>query len=223
MTTDTSLWTYIIHAGFVVKCVMMLLFTASIVAWSVIIERILFYKKQWNASKIFEQRFWSGVTLDELCTQLKNLKTAPCISANIFMAGYNEFLKLQQTGTHDREAILEGATRAMQIAQAKENDQLEWPLSLLATIGSVSPYVGLFGTVWGIMTAFQALGSVQQASISMVAPGISEALIATAIGLFAAIPAVIAFNRFTNQVSRLQNHFDTFEAEFTNLLHRQIQ
>lgn len=223
MSTNPSLWAYVINAGFIVKCVMLVLFTASIVSWSVIVERILFYKKQWQEAKLFENRFWSGVTLEELSTQLNNLKKTPCIAAKVFLAGHSEFQKLQATGAHDREAILEGASRAMQVAQAKETDQLEWPLSLLATIGSVSPYIGLFGTVWGIMTAFQALGSVSQASISMVAPGISEALIATAIGLFAAIPAVIAFNRFNNQVTRLQNHLDTFEAEFTNILHRQIK
>jgi len=220
MTTDTSLWTYIINAGFVVKCVMYLLIAASLASWSVIFERVLFYKKQWRDIRTFEISFWSGESLDTLFKKNQQEQSDTDVS-RIFKAGFLEFSTLQNTGVHDRAAILEGSQRAMQIAQAKASDQLEWPLSLLATIGSVSPYVGLFGTVWGIMTAFQALGSVQQASIAMVAPGISEALVATAIGLFAAIPAVIAYNRFNNQVNKLQNYYDTFEAEFTNILHRE--
>lgn len=217
MATDTSLWSYIINAGFIVKCVMLILFAASLTSWSVIFERILFYKKQWRDIRQFEKTFWSGATLDTLFAENKNNSEI----SRIFHAGFEEFSKLKQTNKHSRESMIEGAQRAMQIAQAKSEEQMEWPLSLLATIGSVSPYIGLFGTVWGIMTAFQALGSVQQASIAMVAPGISEALIATAIGLFAAIPAVIAFNRFNNQVTKLQNYYDTFEAELTNILHRE--
>lgn len=221
MTTDISLWTYIINAGFIVKLVMCLLFAASLASWSVIFERIFYYKKQWQDIHQFEKRFWSGIALDDLYEETKDKANNPDIT-HIFQAGIDAFSKLQSTGKHDRNAILEGTQRAMEISQAKANHQLEWPLSLLATIGSVSPYVGLFGTVWGIMTAFQALGTVQQASIAMVAPGISEALIATAIGLFAAIPAVIAYNRFNTQTTRLQNHYETFEAELINILHREI-
>lgn len=221
MTTDTSLWAYIINASFIVKSVMCILFAASLTSWSVIFERILYYKKQWQQIRDFESVFYDGTSMNEILKQT-NQTAAPCDLARIFQAGINEFRTLHATKQHDRDAIIEGVQRAMQITQAKANDQLEWPLSLLATIGSVSPYIGLFGTVWGIMTAFQALGSVQQASIAMVAPGISEALIATAIGLFAAIPAVIAYNRFSNQVSRLQNHYEIFEAELTNILHREV-
>ncbi len=220
MTTDISLWTYIAHAGFIVKCVMLILFTASLASWSIIFERILFYKKQWRDIRAFEKIFWSGASLDALYQQAKDEQSSSDIS-RVFQAGFSTFSSLKKTGYHNRDAILEGTQRAMIIAQAKNGEQLEWPLSFLATIGSVSPYIGLFGTVWGIMTAFQALGSVQQASIAMVAPGISEALIATAIGLFAAIPAVIAYNRFNNQVNKLQNYYETFEAELTNILHQE--
>lgn len=219
MTTDTSLWAYIVNASFMVKCVICLLFAASITAWAVIFERVLFYKKQWRSIHAFEKQFYSGSSLNELFQATKNKQDLSDM-ARIFQSGFEEFSKLSNN-QHAYEASIEGARRAMQITQAKAADQLEWPLSLLATIGSVSPYVGLFGTVWGIMAAFQALGSVQQASIAMVAPGISEALIATAIGLFAAIPAVIAYNRFNNQVARLQNYYETFEAELTNILHRE--
>lgn len=222
MTADISIWSYISNADFVVKCVMSLLFLASIASWAIIFERILFYKKQWRDTRSFEKSFWSGASLQTLLQESESVANKNNAMAAIFNSGLTEFSHLQSNGSRQRQEIIDGAQRAMQIAQAKETDQMTWPLSLLATIGSVSPYVGLFGTVWGIMHAFQALGTVQQASIAMVAPGISEALIATAIGLFAAIPAVIAYNRFNNQVSRLQHQYDTFEAEFTNILYREI-
>ncbi|EKD44814.1 MAG: TolQ protein [uncultured bacterium] len=138
----------------------------------------------------------------------------------VFSAGFQEFSKLKEVGNQNQDAVMDGTQRAMQIAESDMIDQLEQPLTLLSTIGSMSPYVGLFGTVWGIMTAFQALGTMQQASIAAVAPGISEALITTALGLFAAIPASIAYNRFTQQVTRLQNRTDMFSAELTNILQR---
>ena len=221
MTTDGTLWSYIINAGFVVKCVILVLFFASIASWAVIIERMRFYKRQWQEAKAFETEFWSGAPLSEL---LKNTQQEDNQSGliKIFRSGFKAFSQFQSTGNHSRDDIMTGSERAMQIAESKAIDALERPLSFLATIGSVSPYVGLFGTVWGIMTAFQALGTAQQASISMVAPGISEALIATAIGLFAAIPAVIAYNRFTQQVARLQNHYETFSAELINIFYKQV-
>lgn len=138
------------------------------------------------------------------------------------MAGFREFIRLRKQGGVAPSVILEGIQRAMRIARSREMDKLEQHLSFLATVGSTSPYVGLFGTVWGIMTSFHALGSAQQATIAMVAPGISEALIATAMGLFAAIPAVIAYNRFANEVERLLNQYDTFQEEFSNILYRQV-
>jgi biopolymer transport protein TolQ len=140
---------------------------------------------------------------------------------NIFFTGFNEFLRLRQRGLH-LEAVIEGIQRIMRVAHAREQDRLENQLAFLATVGSTSPYVGLFGTVWGIMTSFQALGQVTQASIAMVAPGISEALIATAMGLFAAIPAVVAYNRYSNVVDRLSSQYHSFLEEFTSILHRQV-
>lgn len=219
MTTDTSIFGYIINAGFVVRCVMLILFFASIASWTVITERFRYYKRQWQETKQFEQRFWSGVSLKELYEQSSMQKITGL--GSIFTSGFKAFSQFQATGHHSRDDIIIGAQRAMQIAESNVLDELERPLPLLATIGSVSPFIGLFGTVWGIMTAFQALATVQQASIAMVAPGLSEALITTAIGLFTAIPAAIAYNRFGHQVARLQNHFDNFSAELTNILHRQ--
>ena len=221
MTADTSFWSFIINAGFIVKCVILILFFASVASWTVIIERIRFYKKQWEQTKLFEQRFWSGGSLNELYQTTQ--REAPAIGVEkIFSSGFTAFTQFQHTGKHSADDIISGAQRAMQIAESKSIDELDRPLSLLSNIGSISPFIGLFGTVWGIMTAFQALGTVQQASIAMVAPGISEALITTAIGLFAAIPAAIAYNRFTSQVSKLQNHYEIFSAELTNILHKQV-
>lgn len=221
MTADGTLWTYIMNAGFVVKCVMLILLFASIASWATIIERRRFYKKQWAEAKSFEQQFWSGASLTHLLQNTEENDTNNGL-VKIFRSGFHAFSQFQQSGKHSRDEILSGSERAMQIAESKILDEMEKPLSFLATIGSVSPYVGLFGTVWGIMTAFQALGAVQQASIGMVAPGISEALIATAIGLFAAIPAVIAYNRFSQQVARLQNYFETFSAELMNIFCKQV-
>jgi len=220
MTTDASLWGYMINAGFVVKCVMLILLIASVASWSVIFERWRFYKKQWQQVKQFRERFWSGVALGDLYQELSQNNQEGIGLAKVFIAGFQTFSKLQTISNQKLEHVIDGTQRAMHIAESKTLDQLEQPLSLLATIGSVSPYIGLFGTVWGIMTAFQALGTVQQASIAMVAPGISEALIATALGLFAAIPAVIAYNRFTNEVTRLQNDAEIFSAELIHILQK---
>jgi biopolymer transport protein TolQ len=220
MTADTSFFSYLLNASFIVKCVILILVFASIVSWTVIVERVRYYKTQLQLAQKFEERFWSGVSLQDLYQSTLHDEN-PSAILNIFHCGFKAFSQFQSTGNHSRDDVIIGAQRAMQIAESKAMDQLEEPLSLLATIGSVSPFIGLFGTVWGIMTAFQALGTVQQASIAMVAPGISEALMTTAIGLFAAIPAAIAYNRFNQQVSRMQNYFDTFSNELTNILHKQ--
>ncbi len=226
MTTNPSLWNYVIDAGFVVKCVMLILFAASIASWSVIIERRKFYKRQWQNAKAFQSRFWSGADLNNLYQEV-NHEDADSNSNSVgmekvFVAGFQTYSKLKTMGNYSKEDIAQDTERAMQIAESKMVNELERPLSMLATIGSVSPFVGLFGTVWGIMTSFQALGSAHQASIAMVAPGISEALIATAFGLFAAIPAVIAYNRFSNQVVNLQNDTEIFSAELMNILRRAV-
>jgi biopolymer transport protein TolQ len=220
MTTDANMWSFIANAGLVVKAVMLLLASASIVSWGIIFQRSMLLKKARTALTDFENQFWSGVDLNQLYTGLERKKQELTGLESIFYAGFNEFLRLRQRGLQ-LEAIIEGIQRTMRVAHAREHDKLENQLAFLATVGSTSPYVGLFGTVWGIMTSFQALGHVSQATISMVAPGISEALIATAMGLFAAIPAVVAYNRYANIIDRLSNQYHTFLEEFTSILHRQ--
>jgi biopolymer transport protein TolQ len=221
MTTEPTFWNFIINASLVVKAVMALLALASIASWTLIFQRALFLKQAKADFKEFENQFWSGGDLNKLYSELIHHKDKLNGLASIFYAGFKEFMRLSQQQI-DTKTIIEGCQRAMRVAQAREQDKLEQHLSFLATVGSTSPYVGLFGTVWGIMTSFQALGAVQQATIAMVAPGISEALIATAMGLFAAIPAVIAYNRYSTEVERLANHYDTFQEEFSNILQRQI-
>ncbi|MBA2653915.1 MAG: protein TolQ [Gammaproteobacteria bacterium] len=220
MNTDPSLWSFIANAGPVVKVVMLLLASASIVSWGIIFQRSMLLKKARSGLNEFENQFWSGADLSQLFNGLEGRKQELTGLESIFFSGFNEFLRLRQRGLHF-DAVMEGAQRAMRVAHAREHDKLENQLSFLATVGSTSPYVGLFGTVWGIMTSFQALGQVSQATISMVAPGISEALIATAMGLFAAIPAVIAYNRYASVVDRLSNQYHTFLEELTSILHRQ--
>lgn len=222
MTANTSFLSYMMGASFIVKCVILILLAGSVASWTVVAERIRYYKKQWALTKQFEQRFWSGIALGDLYQSIQS-DTESSGVAKIFASGFNAFSQFQATGKHSRDDIIIGAQRAMQIAESQSVTDLERSLSLLATVGSISPFIGIFGTVCGIMTAFQALGTVQQASIAMIAPGISEALMTTAIGLFAAIPAVVAYNRFSQQVSNLQNQYETFSADLTNILHRQTQ
>lgn len=221
ITTEPSLISYIFNASPIVKIVMLLLLLASMISWTLIFQRWFFLKNAFRAIKSFETRFWSGEDLhkyhNELHPHHKDLQGLE----HIFYDGFKEFVRLGQQTNLKTDTIMEGTHRAMRVALARETEKLEQHLSFLATVGSTSPYVGLFGTVWGIMTAFRALGSVQQASIAMVAPGISEALIATAMGLFAAIPAVIAYNKYSNSAERIANHYDTFKEEFSAILHRQ--
>lgn len=220
MAADQSLWMYFFNASPVVKGVMLLLIAASVLSWTMIFQRGFFLKRAQGEIVSFEDLFWSGAELSQLYAELKNQNRPTEGLASIFIAGFHEFVRASKQATSPH-AVLDATQRAMRIARSRAVDKLEQHLSFLATVGSTSPYVGLFGTVWGIMTAFHALGGVQQASIAMVAPGISEALVATAMGLFAAIPAVIAYNRFSNDVERLLNHYDTFQEEFFNILYRQ--
>ena len=220
MAPDVSIWSYIFDAGIVVKCVMLILLFASITSWAIIIERLKFYKKQWQNLKEFESQFWSGITMPALHQQIMQQENNPTGLAKIFSSAYQTFSKCQSTPHYDTHAVMDNTQRAMQIAENDIQDQLEQPLGLLMTIGSMSPFVGIFGTVWGVMTAFQALGAVHQASIAMVAPGISEALITTAIGLFTAIPAAVFYNRFVQEASRFQNRAAMFSNELTNILQR---
>src|SRR3990167_10731795 len=177
MTTNPSFFDFIINASFIVKCVILILLFASITSWTIIVERIRFYKRQWHATKQFEARFWSGIAMNDLYQSVTHEPKETTGLSSVFSAGFEAFSKLQSTGNHNTDNIMDGTQRAMQIIENDLSDQLERPLTLLSTIGSMSPYIGLFGTVWGIMTAFQALGTMQQASIAAVAPGISEALI----------------------------------------------
>jgi biopolymer transport protein TolQ len=221
VTTDTTLWSYVANAGPVVKIVMLLLVLASIVSWTFILQRGLFLRQANIEFKRFEDQFWSGGDLNKLYLELGQRQGQLSGLESIFYAGFKEFSRLSQQTSITPEALLKGCQRAMRVAQARETDQLERHLPFLATVGSTSPYVGLFGTVWGIMTAFHALGMVQQATIAMVAPGISEALVATAMGLFAAIPAVISYNRYSAGAERLASYYETFQEEFAGILQRE--
>jgi len=220
MIADHSFIDLILNASLVVQLVMLILVLASVISWTMIFNKRLLLKHSKNDADTFEERFWSSEDLSPLFNRITTGRYESSGMEKIFEAGYKEFSRLQKQESIDPEAILNGAQRSMRIAMNKEVDHLETNLSFLATVGSTSPYIGLFGTVWGIMNSFQALGTVQQATISMVAPGISEALVATAMGLFAAIPAVIAYNRYSNDVERLINRYDNFLEEFSSILHR---
>lgn len=218
---DLNVWTYFADAGFVVKMVMLTLILTSLLSWTVIIQREFFIKKLRSKVVKFENQFWSGINLSKLYTSISEAQTQEGLSA-IFYAGFKEFVRLNKQAGIKTQEIIDSSHRAMRIAQQRDIHRIEKHLPFLASVGSVSPYIGLFGTVWGMMTALQALGTVEQASISMVAPGISEALIATAMGLFAAIPAVLAYNRFTTEANLLANQYEIFREEFINILQHQV-
>ena len=220
MQIEMSYWHLIQNASLVVQLVMLLLVLASIMSWTFIFRKWKTLAKARRAADNFEKRFWSGGDLGDIYKQVQAKGKRIYGMENIFEAGFSEFARLRKQGNASAMDVLHGAQRSMRVAQAREMDDLETHLSFLATVGSTSPYVGLFGTVWGIMNSFRALGNVEQATLSLVAPGIAEALIATAIGLFAAIPAVIAYNRFANHVERLDNRYDTFSDEFSTILQR---
>ena len=218
MIGEHSIVSLVLHASLIVQFVLLLLVGASVVSWAIILRKRRVLRDARATTDEFEERFWSGVDLAVLYKALDSSANAG-MSA-IFVSGFREFSRLRHQVGISGAHLLEGSRRAMRVAQLKETDRLEQNLATLATIGSTSPYVGLFGTVWGIMSAFQGLGNVQQATLAMVAPGIAEALIATAIGLFAAIPAVIAYNRYADQVSRLELRYDAFMEEFSTILQR---
>jgi len=220
MDVDLSFLTLISQASLVVKIVIGLLLIASIASWAVIIEKSRMLKQSIDAANSFESRFWSGGDLTTMYRELAHSNSKVAGMAGIFEAGFREFGRLKKQAGSTAERIIEGARRSMRVSQMREVDRLENNLAFLATVGSTSPYIGLFGTVWGIMSAFQSLGNVQSATLALVAPPIAEALIATAMGLFAAIPAVIFFNRFADKVSRLEVRFDTFTEEFSAILQR---
>jgi biopolymer transport protein TolQ len=221
VTTELSIINLILHASLLVQLVMLLLLCLSILSWIIIRAKWVMVRDAKIAADHFERRFWSGVNLGELYAKIEGKKNKVAGLEAIFESGFREFAHLRKNKGIDPTTTVEGAQRTMRVALNREVDELENHLSFLATVGSISPYIGLFGTVWGIMNSFLALGAVKHASISSVAPGIAEALIATAMGLFAAIPAVIAYNRYSNDIERLINRYDIFSEEFSTLLQRQ--
>ena len=205
----------------VVQLVMLLLFIVSMISWAMIGRKYLDVKSASRAADDFESRFWSGKKMSDLYEQIGMGRQNSNGMAAIFEAGFREYVRLRKQGNIEPQFVLEGAQRTMRVALSREIDVLDSHLPFLATVGSTSPYVGLFGTVWGIMNSFRSLGNAQQATLSSVAPGIAEALIATAMGLFAAIPAVIAYNRFSHEVERLEGRYESFAEEFSTILQRQ--
>ncbi|MGB4334974.1 MAG: protein TolQ [Chromatiaceae bacterium] len=221
MYAELSLLDLVLHASFVVQFVLLILVLASILSWTMIFDRARVLRKAARAAEEFERRFWSGGDLSALYRDLGQDDKSLTGLAAIFRSGFKEYVRLRKGEDGDPMAVIQGAERSMRVALSREMDRLETNLSFLATVGSTSPYIGLFGTVWGIMHSFHALGNVKQATLALVAPGISEALVATAIGLFAAIPAVIAYNRFADRVERINNRYEEFMEEFSTLLQRQ--
>lgn len=218
MVGHASVLGYFWQAGFVVKSVMLILLGASLSSWTLILQRAWYFKQQKNQYKAFYNRFWQTRELTELFDKLDRSENQPSGLSAIFHSGFKEFLRLRKQGRVELEPI----QRVMQISHAKEAEQLEQHLPFFASVGSIAPYIGLFGTVWGIMTSFQALGQASQATIAMVAPGISEALVATALGLFTAIPAVIAFNRYSTSSSAILNQYELFQEELVSLINQQV-
>ncbi len=221
MSNEISFIDLILNASFVVQFVMLLLLAASVASWTFIFSKRAELKQAQAITEEFEQAFWSGIELSELFKRLQQQEDDSEGIEAIFMAGYKAYARLCQQQGVSAAVKVEAAERAMKIELAREMERLDETLPFLATVGSTSPYIGLFGTVWGIMNAFSALGNMKHATLSNVAPGISEALIATAMGLFAAIPAVIAYNRFSTQLDRLAGRYELFMEEFLVLLQRQ--
>lgn len=221
MNIDFTLINYFVHAGLVIKCVMGILILASIFSWAYILQRSFYLKGMSRSTEKFEEAFWSGEDLTKLYSKESARKGSLDGMNAIFYAGFKEYARFRHLQNLSNR--IANTKRAMNAAQMRVNTNLENRLPFLAMVGSTSPYIGLFGTVWGIMQAFRALANVDQATIAMVAPGIAEALIATALGLFAAIPAVIAYNRFITDIGNLTNRFEAFKEEFINALIRQSQ
>ncbi|MCX7213933.1 MAG: protein TolQ [Burkholderiales bacterium] len=223
MNNDMSILSLVANASLLVQAVMAGLLTISIASWTVIFRKYFQIRAARAATDRFEAEFWRGGDLNALYAKAAEQAGDHGPLARIFEAGMREYLKNRQQKPVDTGAMLEGSRRAMRAAYQREMDALESHLAFLASVGSVSPYIGLFGTVWGIMNSFRGLANVKQATLAAVAPGIAEALVATAIGLFAAIPAVVAYNRFAYDIERMSNRFDTFVEEFSNILQRQAR
>jgi biopolymer transport protein TolQ len=222
VTHDMSIVSLVSNASVLVQIVMALLLLASLFSWYYIFLKMFTIRRAARLADEFEKEFWSGGDLNELYQRAVNTRHSAGSLERIFEAGFREFAKLRKQPAMDVAIVMDGTRRAMRATCQRELDRLESYLAFLASVGSVSPYVGLFGTVWGIMNSFRGLANVAQATLGHVAPGIAEALIATAMGLFAAIPAVIAYNRFAGDVNRLATRFDSFMEEFSNILQRQV-
>jgi biopolymer transport protein TolQ len=224
-TQDLSFIALITNAHLIVQLIMALLLAVSVISWTYIFKKLFDVRGARKQTVEFEKSFWAGGNLHALHASAGSNRASSGALARIFEAGMGEFIKGKQAAAASRDMdlgdVLDGARRAMRAAFQREMDALEAHLAFLASVGSVSPYIGLLGTVWGIMNAFRGLSNVQQATLSAVAPGIAEALIATAIGLFAAIPAVVAYNRFSHDIDRLAIRFESFVEEFSNILQRQ--
>ena len=224
MEEQLSLLDLVWNASFTVQMVMAILLLASIISWYMIVNRFLYFRDAHDEMYRFEERFWSGIDLSQLYREGNERASdgqAILGMESIFRPGFKEFSRLAQQPEMDSEAVIEGSRRAMRVAVMREEERLERHLAFMASVGSTSPYIGLFGTVWGIMHSFRGLANSTQATLATVAPGISEALIATAMGLFAAIPAVLAYNRFAARVEVFSNRYDTFTDEFSGILSRQ--
>ena len=219
---DMSVLSLVTGASVLVQIVMLLLLLASMFSWYYIFLKVFTLRRATRLADDFEKEFWSGADLNELYQRAVNSRRSAGSLERIFEAGFREFAKHKKQPGMDIGVLMDGTRRAMRATYQRELDRLESHLSFLASVGSVSPYVGLFGTVWGIMNAFRGLANVAQATLGHVAPGIAEALIATAMGLFAAIPAVVAYNRFAGDVNRLATRFESFMEEFSNILQRQV-
>ena len=222
MNQDLSIVSLLIHASWVVQAVVALLIGISIASWAAIFRKLVALKRAQLLNDEFDREFWSGTSLNDLFAgAAQNAKTSGAME-RIFASGMREYQKLRERHITDTGTLLDGARRAMRASNQREMDAIESNLSFLATVGSVSPYVGLFGTVWGIMHAFTGLAAMEQVTLATVAPGIAEALVATAIALFAAIPAVVAYNRFAHDIDRIANRLETFIEEFSNILQRNL-
>ena len=222
MNSGLDIFKLIAEASIPVKLVLLVLLVFSFMSWVIIVRKYVQLKTANENAESFEERFWSGADLAQLFREVSN-RGANGGLENVFESGFREFARQRQRRVHDMRVVIESSERAMRVAGTREIGSLERNLEFLANVGSISPYVGLFGTVWGIMGAFQGLGEMKDVTIAVVAPHISEALIATAMGLFAAIPAVWAYNRFANKVERVASRYEVFQEEFSSVLQRQIQ
>ena len=222
MTQDFSIVSLMLNASWVVQAVVLILLIVSVLSWATIFRKVFSLKTVKQLNDDFERDFWSGKSLNELYTAAQQHAKSGGPIERIFASGMREYSKLRERRINDPGLLMDGARRAMRASYQREMEAIDANISLLASVGSVSPYVGLFGTVWGIMHAFTGLASMQQVTLAKVAPGIAEALVATAIGLFAAIPAVLAYNRFSRDIDRVSIKLETFIEEFSNILQRNV-